>query len=226
MDLITLSLAKKYVQDSLSGEGAIKGEPGLDGTGMTSIEKVSTVGLVDTYRITLTDSTTYDFTVTNGKDGEKGDSFTYNDFTSEQLDSLKASVVVDSGLSATSENPIQNKVVTQKFSELLNFELVLSGTVNLGTTENISTATLTGFYLLELKNSFIPEKCVGVLSCLGLANIPKLMYLVGSGTTNAGFEGTYSKVSPYYTGSTVGLTITASEDSNLEYYFYELPLIK
>lgn len=33
-----------------------------------SISKVSTSGLVDTYRITLADGTTYDFTVTNGKE--------------------------------------------------------------------------------------------------------------------------------------------------------------
>ena len=35
--------------------------------GIQSIEKLSTSGLVDTYRITLTDSTTYNFTVTNGR---------------------------------------------------------------------------------------------------------------------------------------------------------------
>lgn len=35
--------------------------------GIQSIEKLSTSGLVDTYRITLADTTTFDFTVTNGK---------------------------------------------------------------------------------------------------------------------------------------------------------------
>lgn len=35
--------------------------------GIQSIEKLSTSGLVDTYRITLADATTYNFTVTNGR---------------------------------------------------------------------------------------------------------------------------------------------------------------
>lgn len=34
--------------------------------GIASVAKISTVGLVDTYRITYTDSTYYDFSVTNG----------------------------------------------------------------------------------------------------------------------------------------------------------------
>ena len=42
---------------------------GSDGNGIASIEKTSTTGLVDTYTITFTDGTTFDFTVTNGEDG-------------------------------------------------------------------------------------------------------------------------------------------------------------
>lgn len=40
--------------------------------GIQSIEKVSTSGLVDTYRITLSDTTATTFTVTNGAKGDKG----------------------------------------------------------------------------------------------------------------------------------------------------------
>lgn len=35
------------------------------GRGISSIEKISTNGNVDTYRITYTDATTFDFTITN-----------------------------------------------------------------------------------------------------------------------------------------------------------------
>lgn len=35
--------------------------------GISSVDKVGTSGLVDTYRITLADKTTYDFAVTNGR---------------------------------------------------------------------------------------------------------------------------------------------------------------
>lgn len=42
---------------------------GDTGNGISSIAKTSTVGLVDTYTITMTDGTTSTFTVTNGRDG-------------------------------------------------------------------------------------------------------------------------------------------------------------
>ena len=49
-----------------------QGEQGETGNGIASITKISTVGLVDTYRITFTDGTTYDYTVTNGQNGTNG----------------------------------------------------------------------------------------------------------------------------------------------------------
>ena len=45
------------------------GEQGAQGVGIASIAKTSTVGLVDTYTITLTNGNTSTFTVTNGADG-------------------------------------------------------------------------------------------------------------------------------------------------------------
>ena len=46
-----------------------KSPKGDTGNGISSIVKTSTVGLVDTYTITMTDGTTATFTVTNGRDG-------------------------------------------------------------------------------------------------------------------------------------------------------------
>lgn len=43
-----------------------------DGVGIESIAKTDTSGLVDTYTITLTNNTTFVFTITNGKDGVDG----------------------------------------------------------------------------------------------------------------------------------------------------------
>lgn len=59
---------------------------------ISGIEKTGTTGadpVVDTYTITLTDGGTKTFTVTNGKSGADGKSFTYADFTAEQLAALK-----------------------------------------------------------------------------------------------------------------------------------------
>ena len=53
--------------------GLFAAVPGLDGVGITSIEKTATAGLVDTYTITYTDGDTDTFTVTNGAQGEPGE---------------------------------------------------------------------------------------------------------------------------------------------------------
>lgn len=57
---------------SYADGGLFTSVPGLDGVGITSIEKTGTSGLVDTYTITYTDGETETFNVTNGMDGEDG----------------------------------------------------------------------------------------------------------------------------------------------------------
>ncbi len=56
-------------QDTNVKAEGVKGETG---NGISSIEKTSTEGLVDTYTITYTDGTTTTFTVTNGAQGVQG----------------------------------------------------------------------------------------------------------------------------------------------------------
>lgn len=58
--------------DGADGKNGQDGAPGLDGVGILDIQKTSTVGLVDTYTITLTDNSTETFTVTNGEKGDPG----------------------------------------------------------------------------------------------------------------------------------------------------------
>ena len=45
----------------------------MDGVGIAGIEKTASVGLTDVYTITLTDGSSYDFTVTNGSGGSGAD---------------------------------------------------------------------------------------------------------------------------------------------------------
>ena len=52
------------------GEKGETGEQGEDGNGILRIEKTNTKDNVDTYPIYFTDGTTFEFTITNGKDGE------------------------------------------------------------------------------------------------------------------------------------------------------------
>ena len=59
-----------------SGWESIPSVTGDDGRGISSVAKTGASGLVDTYTITYTDSTTSTFTVTNGQDGDDGVTFT------------------------------------------------------------------------------------------------------------------------------------------------------
>lgn len=54
----------------LKGSQGDQGDQGDTGNGIASVTKIGTVGLVDTYRITFTNDTYFDYTVTNGQDGQ------------------------------------------------------------------------------------------------------------------------------------------------------------
>lgn len=51
---------------SVRGATGAKGDKGTDGRAITSVAKISTSGLVDTYKILFSDNTSTNFTVTNG----------------------------------------------------------------------------------------------------------------------------------------------------------------
>ena len=68
-------------KDGKNGAKGVKGDPGQngqdgtngqDGIGISKIEKTKTEGLIDTYVITFSDNSTFEYTVTNGKDGTNG----------------------------------------------------------------------------------------------------------------------------------------------------------
>ena len=56
----------------VKGDPGTNGSDGADGIGITSVAKTKTEGLVDTYTITFTDGSTFNYDVTNGKDGKDG----------------------------------------------------------------------------------------------------------------------------------------------------------
>ena len=60
------------VVDGLKGDTGAAGANGEDGRGITSITLISTVGLIKTYRILYTDSTTFDYEVADGANGLNG----------------------------------------------------------------------------------------------------------------------------------------------------------
>lgn len=56
----------------VKGDPGTNGSDGADGIGIISVAKTKTEGLVDTYTITFTDGSTFNYDVTNGKDGKNG----------------------------------------------------------------------------------------------------------------------------------------------------------
>jgi hypothetical protein len=87
----------------------------------------------------------------NGKqDAEEGKGLSSNDFTDElknKLDNIEAgSTNIDNELSSTSENAVQNKIITQKFS---TYDRILGIPADLA---NIYNATSVTEALINLKN--------------------------------------------------------------------------
>lgn len=61
---------KTSTMDVMDGKDGQQGVDGVDGIGISKIEKIGTVDLIDTYRITFTDNTSFYYDVTNGVDGK------------------------------------------------------------------------------------------------------------------------------------------------------------
>lgn len=79
-----------------NGKDGLNGKDGSDGIGISKIEKIGTVDLVDTYRITFTDSSTFDYEVKNGKDGQGGSGGdTYTGTSAVNLGGIKNNQVFD-----------------------------------------------------------------------------------------------------------------------------------
>lgn len=93
------------------------------GKSIESIEKTSTSGLVDTYTITFTDGTFTTFTITNADQIDIQYINGQLQWKYESESTWTTLFTVDSALSTTSANPIQNKIVT----EALNGKANLTG---------------------------------------------------------------------------------------------------
>lgn len=115
---------------------------GANGNSIASIEKTSTVGLVDTYTITLTDGTIGGtFTVTNGTlssfDDHLDDASTnapQNKVVKEAIDDLDTrvdaleAVTVDTELSSSSTNAVQNKAIKNAIDALTAHDIAFDNT--------------------------------------------------------------------------------------------------
>jgi hypothetical protein len=109
-------------KDGVDGQNGLNGQDGLDGVGISKIEKISTVGLVDTYRITFTDGNTFEYQVTNGKNGTGGDgsgASTWDEISDKPFESIDDDTLsVDNGVLSAKQPKIPT--IPTKVSELEN----------------------------------------------------------------------------------------------------------
>jgi hypothetical protein len=80
--------------DGAPGEPGPAGDPGPQGVSITKIEKIKTEGLIDTYQISFSDNTTFEYTVSNGSDAVIDDNETglTKTFSSDKISKTFATI--------------------------------------------------------------------------------------------------------------------------------------
>lgn len=136
-----------------------------NGNGIESITKTGTSGLTDTYTITFDNLDTETFSVTNGngiesieKTGTSGLTDTYTiTFTNGETYSYNVingdNVEVDDALSTTSENPVQNKVITQYLNSICDL-IYPVGSIYMSV-NTVNPNTLFGGTWVQIKDTFL-----------------------------------------------------------------------
>ena len=124
-----------------------------NGNGIKTIEKTSTSGLIDTYTITFDNGETTTFTVTNGEKGEKGDKGDTGPQGPQGPKGEKGDpgdgggiANVDTELSTTSTNPVQNKAIAEGINSIQT-QIVPTASIEVG--ETASKAYNQGDFLVK-----------------------------------------------------------------------------
>ncbi|MBO6243449.1 MAG: hypothetical protein J6O41_02635, partial [Clostridia bacterium] len=113
------------------------GEKGEAGTGIASIKKTSTVGLVDTYTITFTNGSIFNFTVTNAN---AGSTYTKTEIEQFLAEKVNMSDIINTVTSDETNKPLsakQGKVLNSNISSLNNTKL--NKTIATDVYSNLST---------------------------------------------------------------------------------------
>ena len=120
-----------------NGKDGQPGKDGSDGVGISKIEKIGTVDLVDTYRITFTDNSTFDYEVKNGKDGTGGEGASkWSEISDKPFETLSTDFSVENGelkfVSGTggSGTAEDTTYINESFPQYDNVDLALDALFN------------------------------------------------------------------------------------------------
>ena len=135
-----------------------------NGNGIKTIEKTSTSGLVDTYTVTFDNGETTTFNVTNGEKGEKGDKGDTGPQGPQGPKGEKGDpgdgggiANVDTELSATSTNPVQNKAIAEGINSIQT-QIVPTASIESG--ETASKAYNQGDFLVKDSSLYKATKAI------------------------------------------------------------------
>lgn len=168
----------------------LKGDRGAQGVSIISIEKTSTVGLVDTYTITMNDGTTYTFEVKNGAnaycDNElslESENAVQNKVITAVINTINATLVsiqeYDNSLSLSSSNAVKNSVITAALdalstaiSNIQNYDTSLSLSSTNAVQNGVITEALNGKADSDDLNNYYPKSDIDDLfNNLGASSI-------------------------------------------------------
>lgn len=107
MDPVTLQLAKNYVDETITGNGGLKGEPGVGIAEVVQTKTSTESEGENVVTVTKTDGTSSAFSVRNGARGEPGATYVPEIGTVETVDS-KSSASVTADLDQKNEKVIFN----------------------------------------------------------------------------------------------------------------------
>ena len=146
-----------------------------NGNGIKTIEKTSTSGLIDTYTITFDNGETTTFTVTNGEKGEKGDKGDTGPQGPQGPKGEKGDpgdgggiANVDTELSTTSTNPVQNKAIAEGINSIQT-QIVPTASIEVG--ETASKAYSVDDFLVKEGALYKVTKAIAKDDALTPANI-------------------------------------------------------
>lgn len=90
---------KTSIMNVMDGSNGKDGLNGKNGIGISKIEKIRTIGLLDTYRITFTDNTFFEYEIKNGKNGTGEESASnWSEISEKPFETLSTDFSVVNGM--------------------------------------------------------------------------------------------------------------------------------
>lgn len=205
-----------------TGETGTKGDTGATGVGITSIIKLTSVGIIDTYQVELTDGSDYTFTVTNGRDGTGSGDMSKDVYDADSIVANAGGIQQYIDAVAVSDSMLESKVAAKGFTKNAG---TITGIQMNGETKGTSGIVNLGSIITEHQSlTSITEKIPTEASATN--QLADKAFVNSSITTaTAEFKGTYSTLDDLKKQSAnesdYGFVVTQDDSGNTVYNRYK-----